>query len=1001
MRMIKAGVEREKVYRDPVNPNDPINLGYLNSRIEAHAQNFDLHLTPEQNVWLDGIAVPFAKVNYLANITTDLQSTLDSKLPLAGGTLTGDLTIATGKKITLSTTPVNPTDVVNRAYVDSLVRGLKYRDPITDMNLVSDALTTPPGLPTTNDVYIVGVGATGAWAGKDRYATYHNGVEWVFLQNRAVQAGDRFGVSFDTTTNPVGALASYAEKVVTVVSVDGGVITYEAEEKVEGTTVLVMDPDAVRFGFTYTVNDVNKWIPTNTNVNINAGDALVMNGNTLSVAVGKGIRVVSDALVVATHLNGGLWTTDDGTTASGADTASLGIKLRDGTLSLTQQGLGVAQGTYDLIQGAVQKTGESVVTGNVSVTTGTLTVDLVRAGDAGLKDVVNRAYIDGKVNELTIVDNDLTSRIQALETDPTSAQALADGLALKVAKAGDTMTGALLLVAMTDQSDPKQAVPKEYLATKWNALDERITTVDTNSLKTSGGTITGPINYNPLNGPALPTELVNRKYVDDLADGIVHTNTAKNQEQDTLLVGLRTDVNGLLADPVEKSFVTSELAKVLYLSGGTMTGPLTLSGDPTQANHAATMSYVDNIASGLKVRNAVRLATLTAISAAYTNGTFGTGATLTGISNGALVVDGVTPDAGDTILVKNQTNKVQNGEYVVQQVGDSTTPFILMRTRNTDESWEIPRSFFFVTDGDTLEGTGWTLVVDNPNTFSLGTHPISVNQFTGRGTINVDKGLLLENNVINVHSKNGTIAVVSGSIDLAATGVAPGRYGFVTVDTYGRVTVGENETTLAGYGITDAQPKSAVLDKLSAITTDTGLLVRKDDGSFVGKSIAVGTPASGLSITNGNGLGSEAILINLNSSVDPTPNSVVQRNGDGAIVGDITGNVLGNSATATKLATPRTFSIDGNDVTAAGVTFDGTANLVLTASLTTRFTGSEENNFTKVTVNSKGVVTAGSAPTAIADLGITDVYTKPEVDNKVDALKLLVDQLRLESYLYT
>ena len=42
------------------------------------------------------------------------------------------------------------------------------------------------------------------------------------------------------------------------------------------------------------------------------------------------------------------------------------------------------------------------------------------------------------------------------------------------------------------------------------------------------------------------------------------------------------------------------------------------------------------------------------------------------------------------------------------------------------------------------------------------------------------------------------------TLSLATTGVKAGTYTKVTVDAYGRVTVGDNPTTLAGYGITDA-----------------------------------------------------------------------------------------------------------------------------------------------------------------------------------------------------
>ncbi len=46
-----------------------------------------------------------------------------------------------------------------------------------------------------------------------------------------------------------------------------------------------------------------------------------------------------------------------------------------------------------------------------------------------------------------------------------------------------------------------------------------------------------------------------------------------------------------------------------------------------------------------------------------------------------------------------------------------------------------------------------------------------------------------------------------------------GTYKSVTVDTYGRVTAGTNPTTLAGYGISDAQPLDATLTALAGVAT--------------------------------------------------------------------------------------------------------------------------------------------------------------------------------------
>lgn len=57
------------------------------------------------------------------------------------------------------------------------------------------------------------------------------------------------------------------------------------------------------------------------------------------------------------------------------------------------------------------------------------------------------------------------------------------------------------------------------------------------------------------------------------------------------------------------------------------------------------------------------------------------------------------------------------------------------------------------------------------------------------------------------------------TLSLATTGVKAGTYTKVTVDTYGRVTVGDNPTTLAGYGITDAYSKTEADGKYVTIAT--------------------------------------------------------------------------------------------------------------------------------------------------------------------------------------
>lgn len=94
---------------------------------------------------------------------------------------------------------------------------------------------------------------------------------------------------------------------------------------------------------------------------------------------------------------------------------------------------------------------------------------------------------------------------------------------------------------------------------------------------------------------------------------------------------------------------------------------------------------------------------------------------------------------------------------------------------------------------------------------------------------------------------------------LSETGVSGGTYTKVTVNPEGRVTNGENPTTLAGYGITDAQPLDADLTALAAFN-GTGFAVRTSTDTWAQRSITAGSTK--ITVTNGNGVaGNPAIDI--------------------------------------------------------------------------------------------------------------------------------------------
>lgn len=96
---------------------------------------------------------------------------------------------------------------------------------------------------------------------------------------------------------------------------------------------------------------------------------------------------------------------------------------------------------------------------------------------------------------------------------------------------------------------------------------------------------------------------------------------------------------------------------------------------------------------------------------------------------------------------------------------------------------------------------------------------------------------------------NGDGVAGNPTIDLATAGTA-GTYRSVTTDTFGRVTAGTNPTTLAGYGITDAQPLDADLTAIAALAGTSGLLRKTaldtwvlDTSSSLGTVTSVGLAA--------------------------------------------------------------------------------------------------------------------------------------------------------------
>ncbi len=94
----------------------------------------------------------------------------------------------------------------------------------------------------------------------------------------------------------------------------------------------------------------------------------------------------------------------------------------------------------------------------------------------------------------------------------------------------------------------------------------------------------------------------------------------------------------------------------------------------------------------------------------YNNGTDGVGATLTnGDIQAALVIDSITMLVNDRVLVSANTDPIQNGIYIVTDVGSDSTDWIL--TRATDYDTPTKMNSDLVTDG-------WNIIQSTEGTFA-------------------------------------------------------------------------------------------------------------------------------------------------------------------------------------------------------------------------------------------------------------------------------------------
>ena len=445
-----------------------------------------------------------------------------------------------------------------------------------------------------------------------------------------------------------------------------------------------------------------------------------------------------------------------------------------------------AEASISLVEVSIETINSSINTINEAISTISSDADTLSSQVQTISTDVTD--LEGSLGSLTTDLGDVSTSVTDLEDD---ISALTDVVDLKSPADSPTFTGSVVLPVTTSIGTVTSS-EISHLSGLTSSIQDQIDD------KLDSGVAAGI--YAPLNDPTFggTVTLPSTTSIGDISStelGYLNGVTSSIQTQLTDLDTTKADlesptftgtVSGITSSMVGLGSVdnTSDLNKPvstaqqtaldakLNLSGGTMTGKITLDGDPTQALHAVTKQYVDSVEAGLLTRPQVRAATTSNLAADYSNGTLGVGATLTSTSNGAFpLIDDValtTVNGSRGILVKSQTNAAHNGRYNLTTQGDSETPWVLTRCGLCDEADEIPGSYIFVTDG-TLNGqTGWVQHVDDPATFTVGTDDIEIYQFAGAGsTLTSGTNISVSGSQVSVIDA----PIFSGIVDASASGV--------------------------------------------------------------------------------------------------------------------------------------------------------------------------------------------------------------------------------------
>ena len=147
---------------------------------------------------------------------------------------------------------------------------------------------------------------------------------------------------------------------------------------------------------------------------------------------------------------------------------------------------------------------------------------------------------------------------------------------------------------------------------------------------------------------------------------------------------------------------------------------LTNVAQPVSSDDVASKAYVDSVAQGLQIKDAVIAASTTTQAGAYNS----SAKTFTYTATGVPSIDGINITAiGTRILLKDQSTGSQNGIYKLTTAAANGVNPVLTRTSDFDTSAEVDAgAFMFTQSGSTNGGKQFVQTTDDP---VLDTNPLT------------------------------------------------------------------------------------------------------------------------------------------------------------------------------------------------------------------------------------------------------------------------------------